>query len=74
MGKMKVLNMENDKVESVVEHEEFSVIDKKEKPSLNEVKPNLILTNNQKLELLIKLIQDTDENLKTGGITKKIIK
>lgn len=66
--------MENDKVESVVEHEEFSVIDKKEKPSLNEVKPNLILTNNQKLELLIKLIQDTDENLKTGGITKKIIK
>lgn len=55
------------KEESVVEQEQVST-------SLKEPTINQNLTNEQKLEYLSKLIQDTDKNLEANGISKKLVK
>ncbi len=55
------------KEESVVEQEQVS-------NSINEPNFNQNLTNEQKLEYLSKLIQDTEQNLESNGISKKLIK
>lgn len=39
-----------------------------------ETEINQILTNEQKLEHLTKLIQDAEQNLENGGISKKLVK
>lgn len=55
------------KEESVVEQEQVST-------SLNEPTFNQNLTNEQKLEYLSKIIKDTEQNLESNGISKKLVR
>ncbi len=40
----------------------------------NKIKSNLNLTNEQKLEYLRNLIQDTERNLESDELTKKLVR
>ncbi len=40
----------------------------------NKIKPNLDLTNEQKLEYLKNLIQDAEQNLESDELTKKLVR
>lgn len=67
--------MENNKVkdnENLVE-QKLDIEVMRDKNSLDEVEHvNQMLTNEQKLEYLSKLIQDVDQNLETNGISKEL--
>ena len=69
--------MENNDLngQEILNREESVVEQKQVSTPLNEsLSFNQNLTNEQKLEYLSKLIQDVDQNLKSNGISKKLVR
>lgn len=69
--------MENNDLngQEILNREESVVEQKQVSTPLNEsLSFNQNLTNEQKLEYLSKLIQDVDQNLKSNGISKILVK